>query len=352
MFKRGGVWWTCIRYKGRKIQKSLETLDKRMAQAIEAKIRTQLVEGKFFEAPEGKEKTFRDLAEKYLLEWTVKKTLRSQERDKGIFKIHLIPIFGNMLIADIGPKHISHYKQKRKEKGANSDTINKELGLMKASFNVAIREWEWINSNPVSKVRMEKTGQGRVRFLAQGEFEAIHDACEDWLRPIVVVARYTGLRMGNLLNLTWDQVNLFKRLIIIGKTKNDEPIGLPACNTLFEILKALNKVRALKSNQVFHTTLSPSSFKRKVQRAFKAACEKAMIEDFRFHDLRHDFASMLIQRGVDIYTVQVLLGHKDGRMTRRYAHLAAENLQFAVDVLDNPDYNLTTGVELKGGIKL
>ena len=220
MFKRSGVWWTCIRHKGRKIQKSLETTDKKLAQAVEAKIRTQLVEGKFFNLPDGKDKTFMNLAEKYLAECSAGKSPQSQERDRGIFKNHLNPFFGDMLVCDITPKHISRYKKKRE--GASSDTIIKELGLMKAAFNVAIKEWEWLESNPVNKVRLGKASRGRVRFLAEGEFDALYSACEDWVKPIMMVARYTGLRQGNVLDLQWNQVDLYRKTISVENTKNGE----------------------------------------------------------------------------------------------------------------------------------
>lgn len=240
---------------------------------------------------------------------------------------------------------IFHFtKESEKKKVCHLYAIIKELGLMKAAFNVAIKEWEWLDSNPVSKVKLGKPGKGRVRFLTQAEFDRLIGNSDDWLKPLVIIARYTGLRMGNVLKLTWEQVNLFKREIIIGETKNGETIGLPVCDTLFETLKSLNKVRAIKSKDVFPAKFSYGAFQRRVQRAFKTACKVSGIENFRWHDLRHDFASMLVQRGVDIYTVQILLGHKDGRMTKRYAHLSTKNLQSAISVLDNPDfdYNLTT----------
>jgi integrase len=146
--------------------------------------------------------------------------------------------------------------------------------------------------------------------------------------------------MGNVLKLTWAQVNLFKREIIIGETKNGEPIGLPVCEILFKTLKSLNKFRDIQSKNVFPSKLSYNALQRRVERAFKIACNASGIEDFRWHD----FASMFIQRGVDIYTVQILLGHKGGRMTKRYAHLSTKNLKSATSVLDKPDfdYNMTT----------
>ncbi len=337
MFKRGGVWWACFRLNGRKIRRSLGTANKRLAESVEAKIRTEVIEGKYFDKSTGHYKTFSDLAQKYLEEQTPCKSPGSQLRDKGIFEKHLIPAFGIKTLTSIRTKDISTFKQKRKQSGASGETLNKELGLMKAAFNIAVKEWEWVKENPVCKVKMEKKPEGRVRYLQDEEFERLFQSCEPWLRPIVIVARYTGLRMANVLNLKWDQINLFRREILIENEamKNDEAIGIPVCDTLFECLKGLQsyKVRNIEG-KVFDYPYGFKAFQRRVQRAFKMACEKVGIENFRWHDLRHDFASMLVQGGTDIYIVQTLLGHKDGRMTKRYAHLSQENLRVAIRVLD------------------
>lgn len=350
MFKRDNVWWACFRIDGKKIRRSLETSNKKLAEAVEGQIKADIVKGKFLDISVCSNRNFKELSDKYLAECTVKKASKSQERDKGIFKNYLNPFFGNMLLANIKPKDVSRYKQQRNIKKVSSDTINKELGLIKAAFNVAIREWEWVDFNPVNRVRMEKAGEGRVRFLTQQEFSKLYKSCEDWLKPFVIIARYSGLRMGNVLALSWDQIDLFRKMITVDKTKNGDPVGIPVCEPLFKTLVSLNKVRDIKSKSVFPTKLSYDALQRRVQRAFKIACKASGIEDFRWHDLRHDFASMLIQRGVDIYSVQILLGHKDGRMTRRYAHLSQENLRSAIKVLDEtvPDENFGHNLDTVG----
>ena len=250
------------------------TSDRKLAQAIEGKIRTQLVEGKYFDLPEGKNKTFGNLSERYLLECTVKKSERSQDRDKSILKKHLNPFFGDMFLSDISPKHISHYKQKREKIKVSPDTVIKELGLMKAAFNVAIREWEWLDSNPVSKVRMEKAGRGRVKFLSNEEFEALYSTCDGWLKPLVLVARYTGLRQGNLLSLQWNQIDLFRKTITIEQTKNGERLGLPICDRLFKMLVGLKKVQDIRSKLIFSSPYGKKICRQKIRRAFKSACNK------------------------------------------------------------------------------
>ena len=159
-----------------------------------------------------------------------------------------------------------------------------------------------------------------------------------------MTARHTGMRKENILSLKWTQVDLFRRVITLESTKmNDERLSVPINDTLMEVFKRLAKVRHIKSDYVFfHPNAKKKDSKGtfsgrryyEIKTSFKRALERAGIKDFRFHDLRHCFASDLVQRGVDLYVVQALLGHKSERMTKRYAHLAPENLRDAVLKLD------------------
>ena len=106
MFKRNDVWWTCIRHNGKKIQKSLETADRKLAQAIESKIRTEIVEGSFFEKPIGSNKTFRDMMDKFMKEHAPTVSIRMQESYATSLK-HLNPFFGSSNLLSISPKMIS-----------------------------------------------------------------------------------------------------------------------------------------------------------------------------------------------------------------------------------------------------
>jgi integrase len=190
---------------------------------------------------------------------------------------------------------------------------------------------------------MEKEPQGRVRFLTDDEFDRLCDACPEWLKSIVLTARHTGMRKENILSLKWDQVDLFRRVITLERTKNDERLSIPINDTLMELFKRLSKIRHIQNQYVFsHPNAKKKSAKGtfngkryyEVKTSFQEALKKAGIKDFRFHDLRHCFASDFVQRRVDLYVVQKLLGHKSQAMTQRYSHLAPENLRDAVLKLD------------------
>jgi integrase len=333
IFKRDKVFWTTFRIEGNHVEVSLDTDDLSEAETKRNNIQLKLWEEKTLKQIKAPQKTFHELSKKYLAEHSRNKAPRSYSREESMFRVHLNPTFGSLLLHEIRPCKINDYRVKRKEVGAKPQTINHELGLMKKAFNVAIREWEWCQDNPVNKMKMEKVPRGRVRYLIEGDFRKILNLCPDWSQPILIFARHTGLRMSNVLELTWEQVDLNSRRVLVQETKNGEPLAIPLCQLLCDTLTFARK-NDPSMTRVFPSELKLESFKQRVRRAFKAACKEAGIKDFRWHDLRHDFASQLVQRGVGLYTVQKLLGHKDSRMTQRYAHLSPKNFQDAVQCLD------------------
>ncbi len=341
--KRNRTWWMSFSYQGKQVRRSTGTSDRKLAEAILAKISVNIIEGRYFDRLEEQERTFREMMDKYLKEVSVKKSHRSLLRDKSCL-LRLLPWFGDKTLAEVTPKLISAYKVKRREDGVAPATINKELGLVKAAFNVAIKEWEWCRDNPVRRVAMEKVNNARVRWLNDEEFASVLERCPDWLKPLVQVARYTGMRRENIVALQWDQVDLFRKVIMLDQTKNGDRLGIPLCERVTEVFKVLARVRHIRSKHVFTGPEGKAYDGAAVSMAFVRACRAAGIENFRFHDLRHTFASLLVQRGVDLYRVQRLLGHRDGRMTQRYSHLSPENLREAVAVFDQDCDKLSTNL--------
>lgn len=340
MFKRGGVWWTCIRQEGRKIQKSLETSDKKLAKAIEAKVKTEIVEGRYFVKPKIEFVTVNELIDKYLCEHSQPNKAPKSYQDDIYFSKKIRRRFGKMALTEVRPKHIAAYINTRRKDGVGNVTINHELRLLRHAYNLAIKQWELVEETPFAKISIPRGNVKRVRYLSKDEEERLFKALPDWLEPIVIIARETGLRLSNIAYLTWSQVNLLNKSIIIESTKNGDPIGLPMTDSVYNALKRLSKIRRLDSDYIFGKEGKP--FRREwISESFRRARKKANVDNFRFHDLRHDFCSRLVQRGVDLYTVAALAGHKDIKMTQRYAHLSPERLRSAVKVLD-VDYNLTT----------
>ncbi len=330
MYLRGEIWWTQFKRNGQLIRLSTGTKDKGIAKKKEAEIIVDF--DKHGLRNEGKKKTFTDMTDRYMQEYATQKAPKSMLRDTISLK-HLLPVFGDMSLIKITPDRIVRYKTQRRNEGASASSINKELAFCKHAFNIAIKEWDWISDNPFSKVGMVKLPQERVKWLYREDFDRLYQACSERLKPIVLIAAHTGMRQDNILSLTWQQVDLKNRIITLEHTKNGERLGIPMNETVKNLLSGLSKVRHI-TGYVFHTSTGTKINGSKAGKWFREACKKAGITDFRFHDLRHHFASMLVQNGVDLYKVQKLLGHKTGDMTRRYAHLAPKNLENSVAILD------------------
>ena len=205
-------------------------------------------------------------------------------------------------------------------------------------FNIARKQWKWKIANPVSDIELPRVNNERVRYLKSDEYEHLFDSLETaeekWLNPYVIVAIDTGLRLNNVCELMRPEVDLANRRIPKASEvmKNDEYLGIPLTKRAYEILKELLKVPCV-TGHVFHDGGQPL-YDRKIQRALKRALKQAKITNFHVHDLRHTFASYLRQAGVDLHTIATLLGHKDLRMTKRYAHLNVDSLRSAVSKLN------------------
>lgn len=337
------IYYVEMYINGRRTRKSTGTTDKRLAERIYAKMKLDAAEGRFFQKDQGNRKTFEDMAKRYMAEYAIKKPEDSKRRDETSLK-HLLPVFSEKHLAQITSDQIARYKVQREREGAAASSINKELALAKHVYNLAIREWEWTANNPFAKVPMEPVHNERVRFLTEDEYPALLNACDNWLRPIVRIAVHTGMRQGNILNLKWQEVDLGGDAILLEHIKSGGRLRVPMDETVKGLLRELSKVRHITSPYVFHDSNGNRFSASTVQHAFQRVCKKAGISNFKFHDLRHTFASHLAQRGISLDKIQSLLGHKEFKMTQRYAHLLPKNFQEAVNVLDSMETALKTAI--------
>lgn len=248
------------------------------------------------------------------------------DRQKGIIKKHLEPFFGTMKLALIRKKDVNDYIDSRI--GVVSDgTIIKEMNCLKRLFSVAVDK-EKITVNPAHGANLPEAPKGRNRYLQPKELGKVMRACPEWLRPIVGLAVSLGTRRGELLRVHWEDVDTKNGQILLKHTKNGQE--RPAfINDL-----ALQVLNALSAGKKKRGLLFPGVTPAQVSVAFIRACGEAGIEDFSFHDLRHTFASHARMNGVDLHTLQKLLGHSDPRMTDVYANLSQTFLLDAAKRLD------------------
>ncbi|SUD77493.1 tyrosine-type recombinase/integrase [Pseudomonas putida] len=251
--------------------------------------------------------------------------------------------------------------------GNKPATVNRKMGSISGVFSRAV-EWEVITTHPMVKLKQLKVdSKGVVRYLSadenlqlrktlddrQDDIRAERESANRWragrgqiqlpsfagkaftdhLKPMVLVSLNTGIRRGELFNLKWERVSFStKTITIIGDTtKTNETRHIPLNKEALETLQEWQKQSGKKSGFVFPS--SDGGRLEDVKSAWLGLLERAGITGFRWHDMRHDFASRLVMAGVPLNTVRDLLGHSDIKMTLRYAHLAPDTKAAAVELL-------------------
>ena len=199
-------------------------------------------------------------------------------------------------------------------------------------MNIAVREWEWIETTPFSRVKIEMPDNKKERWLTPDEETLLLGECPEWLQEIVLFAIYTGMRRNEIRSLRWPQVDLERQAISLLVTKNKEKRTVPINDMVLALLRGKVETRK-NSGYVFPSQSGTMIEGHNLSRAYRMAREKAGLNDVRFHDLRHTAGSRMVQAGVDLYSVSLILGHKSLAVTKRYAHHNVESLRRGVDAL-------------------
>lgn len=331
LYKRGSVWW--IRYAGpdgRIHCESTKSAKQKEAVAMLHKRKTDILEGRSFLVKKIPDYPFKELAEKYH-EWC--QYQKGFVQKKNVIR-RLVAKFGNLMIRKFNTMLVEQYQAEFLARKKAPATANKHLQTLKHMFNKAV-EWEMLSeevARKVSKVKALPENNTRLRYLSTEECKILIDACDPHIKPIVITALNTGMRKSEILTLEWSKhIDLTHGFILLDITKNGERREIPINSVLKETFKGLE--RRLGIPYVFFNPETSRPYKD-FKRSFSNALTKTKIADFRFHDLRHTFASQLVMAGIDLTTVKELLGHKTLTMTLRYSHLAPSHKVKALKILE------------------
>ena len=206
-------------------------------------------------------------------------------------------------------------------------TVNRYLAALSHVLTVAVKEYKWLPESPMRYLGKLPEAKPRVRYLSDDERDRLLDACREsrssHLYAIVLLALSTGMRRGEILSLTWDDLDPERRTIILQDTKNKERRAVPLVGAAYRLLHDLRKSRSNESDLLF-----PSSDPERpidIRKPWETALKRAGIKDFRFHDLRHSAASYLAMSGASLPEIAGVLGHKTYQMVKRYAHLSDQH---------------------------
>ncbi len=304
---------------------------KKLAENVLRKRKVEMAEGKFLDVIKKERIKFEDFAQEYF-------NIHSKQHKKS-WKTDSYPIkdlgrfFNGKYLYAITPQDIEHYKMECSketvgDKTISPATVNRHLDTLRGIFNKAV-VWGKLQTNPMKSVQYLKVPPGRLRFLEREEIVKLLANCNKKLRPIVVLALFTEMRRGEIFGLKWHDIDVKRNIITLLNTKNGEKREVPMNE---QVKTALIRVmKHPESSYIFCNEQGEPI--HDIRKSYSTALRKSGITNFRFHDLRHTFASQLVMAGVDLNTVRELLGHKDMTMTLRYSHLAQSYKQRAVDIL-------------------
>ena len=340
--KDSASWWVklpAIRGESGPLQVSTGTAEKRKAQEFHDRLKAERWEQEKLGAKP--RRTWEEAALKFLDETTHKRT---HERDKSILR-WLDDHLGGRYLDEIDRALIDHIKATR-AKLATQSTANRYLAVIRTVLRKACHEWEWTERVP--KVSLFQEQEGRIRALTQEEFGRLLKELPPHLADMALFSVATGLRQGNVRLLEWSQVDLVRlhAWITPEKHKNGRAHAVPLNEVAMNVLqKQIGKHPAYVFVYRGQPVVSVST------KAWTNALERAGIENFRWHDLPHTFATWHRQAGTPTHELQRLGGWKTLSMVERYAHVAPEGLQAAASRLDNAlqGYVLATPNEERSG---
>ncbi|MFH1818415.1 MAG: tyrosine-type recombinase/integrase [Pseudomonadota bacterium] len=343
--KDSSVWWLKIHHNGQVIQRSTGTDDKLKAKEYHDRLKVELWEQQRLGVRPS------HLWNEAVVRW-LQETEHKASQVSDVYHLRWLDSYlCDVPLSDINRGLIDKITAARKAEGVANSTVNRVLEVMRAILRKAANEWEWLDKAPYFRLLPEPTR--RIRWLTHEEASRLLAELPEHLQAMVRFSLETGLRKANVTGLLWSQVDLGRRTAWVhpDQAKARKAIAVPLSNAAVVVLrgqigKHSTHVFSYRGNPI----VAPNNS------AWEKALKRAGIEHFRWHDLRHTWASWHVQAGTPLHVLQELGGWESVEMVRRYAHLSSEHLADYVDRLSGlrtldgvGGYDLATVPEMKRG---
>lgn len=318
LYKRKGsdIWWLEISGPDkRRIQRSTGTKDKEKAEELHDRLKAEVWRVKELGAKP--RRTWQEAVVRWLNE---KKDKRALKDDQSILR-WLHPYMTGVHLHEIDRAKIEELKREKLATGVTPATVNRMLALVRGILSVALKDWEWIDTRP--NIREMPEPEHRIRWITVEEAERLLDELPPHLAEMVRFSLATGLRDANVTKLRWGQIDLQQGHCWLHADQMKGKKALPV--SLNE--DAINCIRRqLGKHLEFVFTYKGKPVTRANNHAWKKALKRAGIENFRWHDLRHTWASWHVQNGTPLNVLKEMGGWSDYKMVLRYAHLSSKHL--------------------------
>jgi len=312
--------------------------------------------------------TYGEFLQKFYEPWVVTQRKRGLDTMKAIKAA--FGFFMKKPLEDLSSLEIEQWRTKRTNEGRKAATINRQLAALQASINWGVKH-DIIKENPLTRLERlrEHDSDTKIRYLTDEERARLMNTLDareteiragrkrhnewalergyeqmpelngeyaDYLKPMVLLSLYTGIRRGNLFSLLWSDVDFNSSTITLraAVSKSNKAQDLPINSVAVKVLSAWrSQSKNIADNALIFPSPRGGDKFDNCKKAWAALLNDAQIENFRWHDMRHDYASQLVMRGVDLNTVRELMGHASLTMTLRYAHLAPKSKLRASEIL-------------------
>ena len=324
IYRRGNTWWYAITIRGKTHRGSCKTQDEKEALEFHDTLRADIWRGRVL--GEKQRRTLKEAVDRFLQEHEHKRTWQADQRFGEWWASKLKVKYLDEVTADM-VKDIRD-AEARTVKPA---TVNRKIAFLRAVVNAAWKEWQWVDSAP--KFKLLPGEVERRRFLEPSEALRLVSALPQPYSAAAMFAVSTGLRQANIFGLRWDQVNLAKRIATFPEQvmKNGLPFACPLNDTAVEVIR--NQMG--QHDEFVFCRKDGEQIRGLPSKLWKAALIKSGLEDVRWHDLRHTWASLMRQSGVGLDDLQELGGWESRVMVQRYAHLNVEHLAPVAAMLDH-----------------
>ena len=323
LFKRGAVYWSYFYVDGVRVQQSTGTANRRQAERIEQKFKTEANARRHQLVEEDPRMTFGDLAARFLA--NAGPRLYHLERLQV-----LLPYFSDIPVLRITKAMTADYRHRRKSQNEVTDaTVNRDLGVLRHILYWGVDE-SLLVSNPLARLRLARERRTRRRVMSVAEEQTLLAAASAHLEPIVIAALDTGMRRGELLNQLWEDLDSSRRLLYVtrSKTPEGECREIPLTGRLFALLASMQRAEG-------HVFLYKERPIRNISKGWNRALARAGLRHIRFHDLRHTFNTRLMEAGVMQEVRMALMGHANPqRVHSTYTHVELPLKRTAIQRLE------------------
>lgn len=274
-------------------------------------------------------------AKKNFCAWMLTNVMPNTKRMYDNSLLILDPHFRGMTLNQIRPADVERFKGKRLKEGVKAATVNRDLATIKRLYSLAEDNGD-IEVNRMRKVKLLKEGDGRIRVLtAEERGKLMENAKVPWLRMAILVALNTGMRKETIVTLRWPEIDFRGDFILKPGAKGGKTARIPLAPSLKAELASWKNGQAVMSQWVFSSPDDPAKHVHvRSHTTWDAALENAGIKDFRFHDLRHCFATDFLRATGDLNALRDILGHADLKMVLRYAHVLDDHKKEAMEKFD------------------